>query len=353
MKFKISSPADQVTSYLREEIRSGRWKGEMPGVSHLQNRLGVNHVAINAALRQLEREGLLVSQGRRRCRLISANSQNLKARKLRIRVMPYDKESRIAPDYLGIIDGLHQQGFSAGFSRKGIHELGMDKGRVARFVKKNQADAWVVSGASQEIFQWFAEQEVPAIALFGRFTNVSIAGVGVRKSPIMEKLVRRLAALGHRRIVSLVHRERIVPKLALYEQNFQKVMTDCGITTGSFNLPEWEPSRAGLFDCLDTLFKHTPPTALILDEPRHFIAAQNYLITRGIRVPHDVSLICGDSDPSFSWSSPQIIHMKWEPEKLINHVVRWTNQVAVGKVSRRQKFYDAELVEGGTIAPPP
>jgi hypothetical protein len=45
--------------------------------------------------------------------------------------------------------------------------------------------------------------------------------------------------------------------------------------------------------------------------------------------------------------------MKWDLQKVVKHVVRWANSVAIGKDDHRQKLYDAELVEGGTIGPAP
>ncbi|MCH7224987.1 substrate-binding domain-containing protein [Haloferula sp. A504] len=353
MGLNILSPAEQVAAHLRDEIANGRWKNQMPGIAHLKSILGVNHVTINAALRQLEQEGWLASQGRRRCRRIVRTPSRQDTRPMRFRLIPYDKENRAEPDCLAILDGLHKQGHLASFARKSLHELGMNPERVARFVAGVEADAWIVSGASREVFEWFARQDCPAIGLFGRFSDVPIAGVGVRKSPLLASLVRRLASLGHHRIVMLSHRERIVPNVALGERNFLAAMAGCGIPTSPFNLPEWEPSNAGLRRCIEGLFRHTPPTALIVAEPRHFIAIQNQLTTRGIRVGQDVSMICCDPDPSFRWCHPTVTHMQWETKKVVNHVVRWSNQVALGKKPVRQKLYDAFLVEGESIGPAP
>ncbi len=272
---------------------------------------------------------------------------------MRFRLIPYDKESRTEPDCLAILDRLHEQGHLAAFARKSLHELGMNPERVARFVAGVEADAWIVSGASREVFEWFARQDCPTIGLFGRFSDVPIAGVGVRKSPVLVGLVRRLASLGHRRIVLVSHRERIVPSVALLERNFLAAMAECGIPTSSFNLPEWEPSNVGLRQCIDGLFELTPPTALIVDEPKHFIAIQNHLASKGLQVGRDVSMVCCDADPSFTWCHPTVTHIRWDVGKVVNHVVRWSNQVALGKHSLRQKLYDAVLVEGESIGPAP
>lgn len=353
MALAILSPTEQVVAHLREEILGGRWKEEMPGVAYFQTELGVNHVTINAALRLLEQQGLLASQGPRRCRRIVGTHHKIERKSMRIRILLYDRESRYAPHHIALLDELHQAGFEARFTRQSLHELGMAPSRVAKLVGNTEADAWVVSGATPEVLDWFAEQAVPAMALFGRFSDMPIAGTGVRKSPIMSDLVCRLVALGHQRICMLSHRERLLPKPALYELNFLKALADCGITTSHFHLPIWDPSSKGLHQCLDRLFTHTPPTALIIEEPQHLIAVRQYLSSKGIHSPQHISLICSDSDPSFTWCDPPVTHMNWNLKKLVNHVVRWANQLANGKESWRQQLLNAELVEGGTIGPPP
>lgn len=353
MPLTLLSRADQVAAHLREEILNRRWKEHMPGVAHLESELGVNHVTINAALKLLEKQGLLASQGRRRRRRIVMDQKSRSKRTLRIRILPYDQGSRYVPDHMAILDELHRAGFEAGLARKSLHQLGMDPARIARYVRGIEADAWVVSAGSAEVLTWFAAQSTPAIALFGAFSGVDIAGAGVVKSPEMRKLVHELVNLGHRRIVNLSRKERVVPEPGLYQRNFLAKMRECGIATGRFNLPVWEPSREGLHECIDKLFEHTPPTAIMVDEPQHLIAVQQHLSSRGILTPRDVSLTCCDPDPSFAWCEQPVTHMSWNLKKVVNRVVRWGKNVSEGKEDRRHRFFNSELVEGATIGPPP
>ena len=91
----------------------------------------------------------------------------------------------------------------------------------------------------------------------------------------MSKLVRRLCQLGHRRIALITREERLSPEPGIFERNFLKELGDFGLPTGPYNLPVWESSQRGLKQCLEELFRHTPPTAMLTDEPHHFIAIQN------------------------------------------------------------------------------
>lgn len=229
----------------------------------------------------------------------------------------------------------------------------MQVDRVARYVNQNPADAWVVSAASREVLEWFAEQGTPTMAMYGRFAGLPIAA----SFPVMilgqTAAVRRLIDLGHKRIVMLTREERRKPKISRPEQLFLDELEAVGIKTGPYNLPEWKESREGLNCLLDELFRHSPPTALIFQEAALFVAARSHLADRGIVAPRDVSLVVADNDPSFAWCDPIPSHIHWDYRPVVRRVVRWAMNVAGGKEDRRQSGTESEFIEGGTIGPVP
>jgi DNA-binding LacI/PurR family transcriptional regulator len=77
-------------------------------------------------------------------------------------------------------------------------------------------------------------------------------------------------------------------------------MAEHGISTGAYNLPDWEEDLGGFHRLLHNLFQHTPPTALVVDESIFLVATMLFLQSRGLQVPKDVSLICTDGDPRTS-----------------------------------------------------
>jgi DNA-binding LacI/PurR family transcriptional regulator len=164
-------------------------------------------------------------------------------------------------------------------------------------------------------------------------------------------VVERLVELGHRRIVSVVREERRKPAPGMLERFFLDQLRKHGIQTGPYHLPDWIDSPAGLRSLLDSLFQHTPPTALLLDEPALFIAARNHLANRGIHAPRDVSLVCCDSNPVFDWCIPAITHIAWDPRPVIRCVVHWAANVSRGKDDRKKTLTRSQLVPGGTIGP--
>ncbi len=350
--FRSLTAVEQLAAHLREEILAGSLGDTLPGVNRLAKELAVSPKTIIAAVAQLEHEGLLRGQGERRRCQVTPPAEKDKA-VLRVGIFLYEASDRNMPIHVDLLHRLQEAGHAAFFADKSLHDLGMDVKRVADFARKSKVDAWIVSSGSREILEWFAGQPVPTFAQFGRSSGLPIAAMSVRKIPVMKEVVRKMIALGHKRIVMICREERRNPKPAAFEQAFLDELEIHGIKTGPYHLPEWEETIAGFHRCLDSLFKHTPPTAMIISEPPFFISAKDYLAQKGIIAPRDVSLVCDDPDLAFSWCNPAISHLHWDHEPVIRRAVSWADKIARGVVDNRQSFTLAEFVEGGTIGPAP
>ncbi len=360
VSFRIKSSAEQVAAHLEAEILSGQWREQMPGVIRLSSEMGVNRTTLQAGLRLLETRGLLEPGGeKKRRRIVMPKSSSLSAfrgtngniRKLRVRILLFGKGDETNRDALHLVQHLHMTRHDPEFASRSLWSLGMDVRRVARYVESNPADAWVVLAGSREILEWFSAQSFPSFALLGGFRGVNLAGVKPDKIVAQREAVRRLVELGHRRIVKVVIEDRIHPVLGQVEQSFLEDLKSHGIPTGSYNLPAWTESPAKFYERLDSLFRHTPPTAMFLDAVSLFHAARDHLAKKGIVAPRDISLVCDDPDTSFAWMQPSVAHIHWSFESLAHRVERWLENVASGNDDRRQTLLKAKFVDGLTIGP--
>jgi DNA-binding LacI/PurR family transcriptional regulator len=347
---QVLSAVDQVAAHLRSELLAGGLRGQMPGVLRLETELGVNRNTVEAALRMLETEGLLASQGAGRRRTIISAGKVLPQR-MRIAILDHEPLAQTAGYLVELQHLLVEAGHAAFFTGRSQMELQTDVQRIRRLVNSTEADAWVIVAGSREVLQWFAAQSVPAFALFGRRRGLPIAGVGPDKPPAMAEATRELIRLGHRRIVLMVRTLRRLPEPGASEQAFLDELAAHGIRPGPFHLPDWEESIAGFHGRLESLFQFTPPTALIIDEATFFVAALQFCASRGLRVPQDVSLICTDADPCFAWCQPSVAHVDWDSAPVVQRVLRWAANVSRGKKDLRQNFTPAAFVPGGTIGP--
>jgi DNA-binding LacI/PurR family transcriptional regulator len=349
---RILTAAEQVTRHLRDELAVGRWSRMMPGAGRLAAELGVGRHVVEAALEHLEAEGLLIGQGGRRGRRIAAIASP-ESRSLRVQILLYEDSDAREDFMVDLRDQLQLAGHTAGFSRSTLMDLGMDVGRVARHVEGTEADAWVVRSGPRPVLEWFAGRPTPSFAMFGRHKDVAMAGLTTCKSEALAAALRQLATFGHRRIVMMAREERRKPYPGFLERQFLEELGALGIPTGRYNLPEWENRRRSFHQCLDALFRHTPPTALILGEPALFFAAQQFLAREGLAAPRDVSLLVLESHPAFAWFEPEVSHIRSDTRQWVRRVVRWANHVAGGSDDRRETLTPADLVEGGTIGAAP
>jgi len=349
----LKTYADQLADRLREGIIKGRWVGTMPGCDRLARELGANSRTVMRALTQLETNGLLINQGSGKRRLINHRQANIRPASLRVQVLLYEELDRKLDYLVELFHLLQAENHAVCFAEKTLQDLGMNVDRVARFVASSQADAWVVLGGSNEVLHWFSRQSTPAFALFGRLTKVPMASTSPKKADAFEEAVDQLVALGHRRMVYLVREERRKPTPGFLERLFLERLAARGVSTGTYNLPDWEESPAGLHLLLESLFQRTPPTAMLIDGPALFAAVRAYLGDHRLTVPGDISLICTDPDPTFAWCVPQVSHMSWDTRPLIRRVAGWVNNISRGKDDRRKSSHKARFVLGGTIGPPP
>ena len=349
--FRALSAAQQLSAYLRGEIAGGAWGGLLPGAQRLARELGVSPKTVMAAVDSLEREGVLTAQGaRRRSRIVPHEGRQVLG--LRVGVLTYESTDRSLPYMIDLGHILEDAGHRMIVAAKTLLDLKRDPKRVAAFVAEHPMDAWVVVAGSREILEWFAASDVPTFAIFGRRRGVALAGAGPDKVRAVRDLVGRLCALGHRRIVLIAREERRKPTPGTLEQAFLDALEAHGVVTGSYHLPDWKETPDGLLSSLDSLFEVTPPTALVLDEPFAFLAAQQHLARKGIFAPQEVSLACCDPDPLFTWMRPGVAHIRWDAQPMVSRVADWVEKVAHGITDRSQSQTKAEFVEGGTIAPP-
>lgn len=352
-KRMFSTITEQVAAHLRECIRQGRWTGEMPGRHEVAAECGVSAQTAQTALMLLENDGTLLSPGPGRPRRIAKPAAAGKVPSLRLAILVGEAADRHRDYLVAIKHGLAEAGHSAFFTPWFMPELGMKVGSIARNLKRTQADGWIVLSAARPLLEWFVERKVPVFALFGRRRGLPVAGVGPDKPPAIAKATRRLIELGHRRIVYLTLRAQRLPKPGTSVQPFLDELAVHGMVTGPYHLPDWEEDLESFQECLESLFRHSPPTALIVDEAAFFVATVMFLQSRRLRVPDDVSLVCTDGDPHFDWCRPSVAHIAWDTAPVVRRALHWANHQAQGKPDVRQTLTKAEFVEGGTIGPVP
>lgn len=99
-------------------------------------------------------------------------------------------------------------------------------------------------------------------------------------------------------------------------------------------MPNWDGSIGGIHRVLDEMFRFTPPTAILIDEPQIFLSVLHDLARRGILAPEHVSLVATDQDPYFDYTRPTVAHIRYDTKPWARWITKWANHVAIGKEDR-------------------
>ena len=342
-----STITNQVAEHLKEDILQGKWTGALPGRDHLAAELGVSHMTVSRAVAQLEEEGLLINEGNGRPRRIVLPKSGRKSQCLRIAVLLFEADDTKLFYVVNFVHRLREAGHQVEYTDKTLSGMKMDAKRVARLVKKTRADAWIVISGSREILEWFAAQPMPCFGLFGKVSELAIAGGGANKRPAYDAAASRLVELKHERIVLL---GRWIGD-CFSRQYLFGAFEARGIPASQYSMPRFKDTPKGFNRCLESLFATTPPTAVIILNPELLFAVQQFMARRKLLVPEDVSLICGDPDPRFSWCRPTIAHITWDSTPWVRRIVRWADNISRGKRDTRKRITEAKFVDGGTVGP--
>jgi DNA-binding LacI/PurR family transcriptional regulator/biotin operon repressor len=343
---RVLSASEQVAASLREELLRGSFGELMPGAGRLTAELGVGRDTVEAALRELEDEGLLINRGKRRRRKIVLPKDHAPPA-LRVAILYYEKGDETDDLFIRFQNKLKAAGHTVVHAPKNLTDIGGNMRRLVRMIKDTNADAWVVIAGSKEEIQCFVHRQVPVFTLFG-LQDPKIAGIAPDQVPAIVSATRRLIALGHQRIVML----EITATLSDPGRNGSALLDELkahGITAGDYNMPGWEGGFDGFYRLLESLFSRTPPTAIFIYSAAQYVAVAQFLLHRGLRVPQDVSLVCCDMAPYFRRYQPTISHVRWNNDLMANRIGRWANNISHGKEDTRQTLIDAEFIEGGTV----
>ena len=349
------SLVEQTATHLREGFRSGRWSGHLPGVLSLASELGVSKDTVRDALHLLEAEGLLKDRGAGKRREIVSRLAKKSARKiLRVGILlsePLEGDNAQAQHVLlSIRRAIEAAGHVCFFADEALSQLGPKCQRVARLVKAAGADAWVVSSGSREVLEWFVAQKVPVCAFGGRGRGLPIASSYTDASVVLAEAVSTLVGHGHRRIVLICSSVWRQPTPGPAATGYLVALKQHGISVADYNLPPWDESAAGLERLLESLFRITPPTALLLAEPTYCVATLAFLARRGIQVPRDVSLVNLVPDPVFAWRRPPLAQVTLPLQEHVHRIARWVDAIACGTIDLEQKSCIPTFDPGGTIA---
>lgn len=351
--------SEQTACYLRKCIREGQFAGALPGVEALAAVCDVSPVTMRAALRQLEEDGTLLpaTAGKPRQISESTSADAGASRALRIMILPgeriEDEDGTFQQTVTQLRARLESAGHVCTVTARSQSQMGYDPRAVRKYLQGFSPDAWIIIGGGRDTLEWLATLPVPVMGIGGNCAGLPISSTGMDTAPPFREGVRRLVDLGHRRIVFLAPAFLRGAGASPCAGILTEELASCGVYASDYNFPNWEETPAGLVRVLHGCFQVTPPTALIVTYSSWVAGVLSFMASRNLRVPEHVSLLCLGSDHWMSWHRPEVARMCGDDSAMIRQILHWSQAIARGQTQQRHQRFPLNLIEGGSVGPPP
>lgn len=308
------SLAAQAAAAMRKAIEEGEWQDYVPSERRLSELFQISRPTVRTALHLLAKEGLLeIRQGRRnrlcggvksatvpRSRLVLlvtseqlghmslAISQSISEMKLHLAEHGFITEMMVCPD----------------------RGSGAQRRKLALFVQQNRVFCCVLLSVSVELQKWFYGRSIPAMVFGSCHPEVRLPHLDIDYRSVCRHATGVLLGKGHRRIALVVPHSEVAGYL-VSEQGFNEAVAqhrergDEVVAT----IVRHNGTAQNIGTKLDAAFRSDrAPTALLVAKPLYVQFVIVYLLTRGLAMPGQVSLISRDYDRLFETVSPTISH---------------------------------------------
>ncbi|AHF94149.1 hypothetical protein OPIT5_06560 [Opitutaceae bacterium TAV5] len=362
------SLSSQIAEHLRERLRDGEWKGQLPGERVLAEQLGVSRRTVRAALEELSQDGWLAERSRQGTQLRKKRRRGAGAGESPRSVgllLPVEMDELRHRTILWIDDvrrilygrqvGMHvyQKGFATSVATMAFFR---------KLTTTVRHDCWVLPYSSPAMQQWCVVNRVPAVIVGTLHEKGSLPNVDLNYRAACQHAATQLLRIGHRQVVIVLDRQErggdVESRLGFFEGvekagNTGKARVTGGDDAAVASVAYHDGTVADLCRLADRLLARKPrPTAWLIASPACFLTVIMHLLHRGVRVPEEVSLVCRDADPWLASGVPEPTRYVFDIRSLARQVARLAQKVASGHAVVESVEIIPDLAPGKTLAPP-
>jgi DNA-binding LacI/PurR family transcriptional regulator len=195
------------------------------------------------------------------------------------------------------------------------------------------------------------EQPVPAIVTGSRHEGVRLPAVDFDNCAIARHAAGMLLARGHRRAALVLPDSGLAGDRAT-EQGFHEAFARGGHADAEPVVWLHDGTPAKICRALEPLnAAGSRPTAVLVSHVQHVFTVVTWLLTHGIRIPQDVSLLSLRSDPDLAFLVPSIACYETTSEVFARTIARRVIQLATtGSLPARQTLIVGRLHPGASLA---
>lgn len=344
---------------LKEWINTGTLGEILPGELQLKTRLGVGRDTLRLALKLLTNEGWVepATKGQPRRVLAQRLAAPEEPRKDNLPVTflsPHRIEHRIT--LLEMEDTqvqLAEQGRSLQFLSPNIFHLQRPERQLEHLVQTYPSSAWILYITSGPIQRWFASKGLPALLYEWPFPGVNLPYVAADWEAAAFHAGLQLIRNGHRHIGIFEYDERR-PGLVAEERGLQRALSTLG-SEGRLSIFKDDRSPAAVARALEQAFSlKDRPTALVFTRAVQVLTCFSWLVSRGIRVPADASVVALPNDSWYAEIHPPLSYYEPDTRAYSRDIARRVLElVNTGQITQRSLKVPLKYVAGATIGAVP
>ena len=346
--WKKPSLAEQVADYLEGKIINGDFLDFLPGENSLTKLTGVSRSSIREALKILEGKGLIESsQGKNRKILATAASQSSSFHAtLLIPTTLYEMGS----PFIKLIAETEKQLQSSVrldiLTSRAI-KMQRPKRHLQRLVSSTTTDLWILVQASPATQRWLQKQDIPCVVMGSSLEDIDFASIDVDWAETGLHLANLIAQHNHHHVYVVErHIQAQGSKLLkkAYTQRFEQL--DIKVESG---FPEY-----GVIPLLEKylttkLSKSQIPTVIVFYEYDNLLTGITWMMSNGLKIPEDISVICLDADESIDSIYPAITHYRRNIPPLIKALVNTILTSLGEKPISRQLATQQKYIKGASL----
>lgn len=340
----------ETASVLRERIREGDWSLHLPGELELSAQLQVGRNTIRSALKILEQEGLVVTRNGQRREIADRPAS---ARGTRRAVLLMAKPENEYPSSTSEwIREAQNRLESQGWDFRILVEPDLYRGNPAPALRSltvgSPDTVWILHRSTPAMQRWFQESPCPAVLAGSRHEGISLPQVEIDLRAVSRHAAGAFLARGHERLALL---RPDAPFAG--DSECAAAFREAAARAEVLEL-RCKGGPAGVVSALrQHLRVRDRATALYILHPDHCVTAIGFVLSEGLSIPGDLSVICRDDEPYLALLHPEPTRYRHSPRtfgsKLASLVLRAAANLETGTCA----LVMPRLVAGATLAAPP
>lgn len=336
---------EQTAAVLQEEIAKGTWRDWLPGERSLCDMLQVSRHTLRAALVQLRGAGVINSEQGVGNRIVAGrgNLEEKPSRAQDVGLLVSGALDNLLPKHILWIDQLRAMLGEHGCRLHTFHGRKFsqrDPGRALhRLLAQHEHKCWILVLSAEAVQKWFEKQKVPCVVAGTIYSGISLPYCDLDHRAICRHAAGLLLSRGHRQMALVIQKSRRAGDLES-EAGFTEGIRQSAHRDTEVMIGYHDATAGGIVATVKRLMQRRPtPTALLVNNPFHYLTVVGSLARLGLRVPEDVSVVSRDGEPYFPYLIPAPTHYMIDPRHFARSLLVPVLQLLQGGVITKRVLH--------------